>query len=133
MLYHFYKKDFLSFCLDCPHFKKLKKGKYKVLIKSKFINSIKNIGELFIKGISKKEILISTYLSSPMANNELSGFLIASEIDKMVKEEKRNYSYRFFYFYLKQLVQFDVLAKTIKLLNLISGFNLSCLGDEKEF
>ena len=60
----YYKKDW-GFCLDYKNFKKLKKGKYKVLIKSKFINSSLNIGELFIKGISKKEILIQHTCAIP--------------------------------------------------------------------
>ncbi len=130
----YYKKDW-GFCLDYKNFKKLKKGKYKVLIKSKFINSSLNIGELFIKGISKKEILISTYLCHPsMANNELSGPIIASEIAKWLKKKKRNYSYRFL-FLPETIGSICYLSKNYKTLkkNLISGFNLSCLGDEKNY
>ena len=48
--------------------------------------SYKFYGEIYIKGKSKKEILITTYICHPsMANNELSGILAASLISKKLK------------------------------------------------
>ena len=54
----YYKKRW-GFCIKYSEFKKLKTGKYKVHIKSKFKNGNLVIGEKLIKGKSKKEILFS--------------------------------------------------------------------------
>ena len=52
-------------------------------------------GEVFLKGKSKKEILFSTYLCHPsLANNELSGPILATLIYKWLVKKKRYYSYR---------------------------------------
>ena len=72
----YYKKDW-GFCMSKNDFLKLnKKEKYHAFIKSKFISGSMNFGELLIKGRSKKEILICSYICHPsLANNELSGIL----------------------------------------------------------
>ena len=45
--------------------------------------------EFFIKGKSKKEILIVSYICHPsMANNELSGPLIIMALSKILKSQK---------------------------------------------
>ena len=75
-----------------------KNDKFKVVIKSS-LNSkgYLNYGELVIKGQSKQEILISTYICHPsMANNELSGPLMFLSLYKILKNEKKlNYTIRF--------------------------------------
>ena len=79
----YYKKDW-GFCLSKQQLdylikKYLSNSIFKVFIDS-FIQKNGNMhyGEAYIKGKSKKEILISTYLCHPsMANNELSGPLLS--------------------------------------------------------
>ena len=76
-----YYKKYWGFCLSYNQFKKKIKGNnFKVLIKSKFNkNGNLNYGELIIKGKSKKEILIHTYICHPrMANNETSGPILCT-------------------------------------------------------
>ena len=71
---------------------------FKVFIDSSFKkNGNMHYGEAYIKGKSKKEILISTYLCHPsMANNELSGPLLSlALIDYFSK--KNFYSLRFLF------------------------------------
>jgi aminopeptidase-like protein len=85
--------------------------------------------ELLIPGVSKKEILIVSYICHPsMANNELSGPLIIMALSKILK--KSFYSIRLLlipetigaisYIYKKRLH----LQK-----NIIAGFNITCVGD----
>ena len=59
--------------------KRYLKDKFKVVINSSLNKKGKlNYGELILKGKSKKEILISTYICHPsMANNELSGPIVS--------------------------------------------------------
>ena len=79
----YYKKSW-GFCETHINKIKIKKkynfsDKFKVVVDSKSNpNGYLNYGELLIKGKSKKEILISTYICHPsMANNELSGPLVS--------------------------------------------------------
>ena len=92
----YYKKN-LGFCLTYNEFKKLKPGKYKVVIKSKHLNGRLVYSNSLIQGKSKKEILFWTYLCHPqMANNELSGPLVWSVLYKILKDTgPHKYSYRF--------------------------------------
>ena len=87
-----------------------------------------NYAEMLIKGKSKKEILICSYICHPsLANNELSGILAVSALSKILKNNK--YSIRLLLipetigavYYVKKKI--DFLKK-----NLIAGFNLSCVG-----
>ena len=57
----YYQKRW-GFCISQEEFDNLKKGTYKIVIKSKLFNGKLNYGELIIKGKSKKEILLSTYV-----------------------------------------------------------------------
>ena len=131
-----YYKKYWGFCIQYDDFKKLPKGKYQVFIDSKFTKGNLNYGELVFKGKSKKEILFSTYLCHPsMANNEISGPCVSTFLSKYVKNMKnRHYTYRFIFVpetigsiaYISK--NFDQMKK-----NIIAGFNLSCIGDEREY
>ena len=53
-----------------------------------------SIGEIFIPGKLKKEILLSTYICHPqMANNELSGPVVLIHLSNWIKIKKRKFSY----------------------------------------
>ena len=55
-------------------------------------------GELILPGLSKKEILISTYICHPsMANNELSGPLVAIALSKFFIKRKLKKTLRFLF------------------------------------
>ena len=77
----YYKKNW-GFCISDTQKKKLlkiysPKDKFKIIINSKFKKGKLTYGEVVIKGKSRKEILISTYICHPsMANNELSGPMV---------------------------------------------------------
>ena len=135
----YYKKRW-GFCLSFNQFKKLKNeykksDKFKVVIKSSFNKKgFLNYGEFFLKGNSSDEILISTYVCHPsMANNELSGPIVSMSLINYFKKFKNlNKSLRFIFIpetigsiaYIKQ--NFNKLKS-----NVIGGYNLSCIGDEK--
>ena len=92
----YYKKRW-GFCIAYDQLKKIRKDYsnndlFKVMINSSF-NSKGNLnyGEMVIKGKSSQEILISTYICHPsMANNELSGPLVATELAKYFISLKSN-------------------------------------------
>ena len=95
-----YYKERWGFCLTQEEFDTLENGTYKVVIKSTLFNGELNYGELLIKGKSKKEIFLSTYICHPsMANNELSGPTVVTFLTKWIQEIKDiNYSLIYKYY-----------------------------------
>ena len=93
-----YYKENWGFSVLQSQYKKLKKinGPFKVVIDSSLKNGLMSYGEYLIKGKSKKEILISTYICHPsMANDNLSGMIATSFLAKYIKNLKnRKWSYR---------------------------------------
>ena len=77
--------------------KTFKDKKFIVKINSNFNNRGKlHYGELLIKGKSKREILIHTYICHPrLANNEISGPTVTSYLANYFLKKKNNYSLRF--------------------------------------
>ena len=136
-----YYKKYWGFCIT--HNKKIefdkkykKNDKFKVIIKSNLnSNGNLNYGELIIPGKSKQEILISTYICHPsMANNELSGPIVAMSLIKHFKKFKKlNKTIRFI-FIPETIGSITYLSKNLNNLksNVIGGYNLSCIGDERQ-
>lgn len=130
----YYKKNW-GFCLKHNERKKLKNGKYKVVIKSKFKNGYIKNGLSKLKGRGDKIFLISSYLCHPsMANNELSGPLVLSGLyERLKKWKSRNLNY---YFIINPETIGSICLinshKRILKKNLVGGFVLTCLGGPKE-
>jgi aminopeptidase-like protein len=135
----YYKKRW-GFCISYYEYKKFEKryssnDKFRVVINSTF-NKKGNLhyGELILKGDSKKEILISTYICHPsMANNELSGPIVSMALIDYFKSKKINKTIRFL-FIPETIGSISYLSKNINYLkaNVIGGYNLSCIGDERQ-
>ena len=89
----YYKKRW-GFCISYNQYKKFNKiysskDKFKVIINSSLNYDGKlNYGELILKGKSKQEILISTYICHPsMANDELSGQIVSMALIDYFKKK----------------------------------------------
>ena len=123
-----------GFCLSFNEFKKLKKGIYKVKINSELIDGSLTYGEIKLRGESDKEVFLSTYICHPsMANNELSGPVVTAALVKFIKSLKsRKYSYRIV-FIPETIGSITYLSKNIDDMkkNIIAGFNVSCIGDDR--
>lgn len=131
----YYKKRW-GFCITEQQRKNLESGEYEVVIDSKLFYGKLNYGELIIKGKSKKEIFLSTYICHPsMANNELSGISVTTFLAKWLSElPNRNYTYRIV-FVPETIGSITYISKNIVNLkkNVIAGFNVSCVGDERSY
>ena len=135
----YYKRTW-GFCISYNDYKILDKryslnDKFKIVINSN-LNKKGNLnyGELILKGKSKKEILISTYICHPsMANNELSGPIVSMGLINYFKNKKLNKTLRFV-FIPETIGSISYLSKNIKYLkeNVIGGYNLSCIGDQRQ-
>ena len=131
-----YYKERWGFCMSDNQKKSLTDTDYHVVIKSTLAPGNLTYGDLLIPGETEDEILFSTYLCHPsMANNELSGPVLQTEIIKYIKQlPKHRYSYRFVFCpetigsiaYLSRNV--DAMKKNVK-----AGFVLSCVGDDRTY
>lgn len=132
----YYHKNW-GFCMSENEKKKLKGKKFKVKIFSTLKKGKMYYGEATLKGKSNKEIFFSTYICHPsMANNETSGICVANAILKYISEnyKYRKYSYRFV-FLPETIGSISYIHKNLKKLkkNIIAGFNISCVGDERAY
>jgi aminopeptidase-like protein len=132
----YYKKNW-GFCLKHSQRVKLPKNKiYDVKIDTRHIKGKMHYGEIYFKGQTNKEIFLSTYICHPsMANNELSGPTIQIYLSKFIESIKnRKYSYRLV-FLPETIGSISYINKNLKKLkkNVICGFNLNCLGDNRVY
>lgn len=131
-----YYKERWGFCMSEKQKQALTETQYHVVIDSELEEGSLMLGDIVIKGETDEEIMFTTYLCHPsMANNELSGPVVwRALIDYVLAMPKRRYTYRFVInpetigsiAYLSK--NFDILKK-----NLIAGFVLSCVGDNRTY
>lgn len=136
----YYKKHW-GFCITDLERKKIikkyrKNDQFKVFIDTKFNNKgYLRYGELVIKGKSKQEILISTYICHPsMANNELSGPIVSMGLINYFKNIRDLKKTIRFLFLPETIGSITYINKNLKKLkkNVIGGYNLTCIGDDKD-
>ena len=131
----YYSREW-GFCLSENQKNTLSKGKFQVVIDSTLEPGVMNYGELLIPGQSKNEILLSTYICHPsMANNELSGPVVALAISKLVKElENKRFSYRILLI-PETIGSFYYISINLNEMkeNINAGWVLTCRGDEGNY
>jgi aminopeptidase-like protein len=136
-----YYKKYWGFCVTHIERKKIEKkynknDKFFIEINSSFKKKgCLSYGELIIPGESKQEILISTYVCHPqMANNELSGPLVATSLAKYFLKKKNKKTLRFI-FVPETIGSIAYIHKNISKIkeNVIGGYVLSCIGDERSY
>lgn len=132
----YYKRRF-GFCMAEMEKGSMPDGEYRAVIDSELFDGEMLIGEMLIQGESDQEIMFSSYICHPsMANNELSGPVLASALMRFVKDSfpRPKFSYRFILVpeTIGSLAYMSRNLETMKS-RVICGFNLSCVGDERPF
>ena len=131
----YYKKNW-GFCISEENRKKLIDGEYEIYIDSELFDGSLTYGEVLIRGESKREILLSTYICHPsMANNELSGPSVLTFLTKWIMSlKKKRYSYRII-FIPETIGSLTYLSKNLKHLKkfVYAGFNITCIGDDRAY
>ena len=134
-----YYKKYWGFCCSYNDKQKIIKNydindNFKIVIDSDIKKDGKlSYGEIVIPGKSKKEILISTYVCHPsMANNELSGPIVSMGLINYFQNKKNLKTIRFI-FIPETIGSITYLSKNLEKLkkNVIGGYNLTCIGDER--
>lgn len=131
-----YYKERWGFCISENQKCGLNEDKYHVVIDSSLEDGNLTYGELIVPGSTTDEILFSTYLCHPsMANNELSGPVVQTELIKYVSSFKnRRYTYRFV-FIPETIGSITYCSRNLDVLkrNTKAGFVLSCVGDNRDY
>ena len=131
-----YYKERWGFCLSQEERDRLEDGEYEVYVDSELFEGSLTYGELIIKGRSDKEILVSTYICHPsMANNELSGIAVTAHLAKWLSERAENrYTYRFVFIpETIGSITYLSLHKDHLISKVVAGFNVTCVGDNREY
>lgn len=133
-----YYKERFGFCMSENMKNSLPEGKYHMYIDSELFDGVLNYAEIVIPGETDEEVFFSTYFCHPsMANNECSGPALSGELVKYVMSlPQRRYTYRFVYVpetigSITYLGQGEHLSKLQK--SMVAGFNLSCVGDNRDY
>lgn len=131
-----YYSEYWGFCLTENNRQKLRKGNYKVYIDSELKEGSLTYGELIIPGESEEEIFLSTYVCHPsMANNELSGPVVTTYLAKwLLAQEQRRYTYRIV-FIPETIGSITYLSRNLSDMkkNIVAGFNITCVGDDRDY
>lgn len=131
-----YYKERWGFCMSENQKNELREEEYHVVVRSTLQPGSLTYGELIIPGETEDEVLFSTYLCHPsMANNELSGPVLQTELIKYIKTlNKRRYTYRFV-FIPETIGSITYCARNLDALkkNVKAGFVLSCVGDNRDY
>jgi len=128
-----------GFCMSYKQFQNLGSGPFRVKINSTFKSGNSGgsltYGEVFLPGKSSQEVIFSTYICHPsMANNELSGPVIAIALARELQALENHYSYRFL-FLPETIGAIAYISKNLLRMkqNVIAGWVLTCLGDSGDF
>ena len=131
-----YYKERWGFCMSDRQKQALTDAEYEVCIDSTLEDGYLTYGELVLPGETDDEIFFSTYLCHPsMANNELSGPCVQTEVIKYLKSlSHRRYTYRFV-FIPETIGSITYLSRNLEVLqqHVKAGFVLSCVGDNRTY
>jgi len=93
-----YYQENWGFCVSDKIRQTLNESKYEVGIDSTLANGHLSYGEFYLEGRSRDEVLISVHACHPsLANDNLSGVVVATALAKILMEHERRYSYRFLF------------------------------------
>jgi aminopeptidase-like protein len=129
----YYQEDW-GFCLSHNQMLALQDEDYEVFIDSSLRDGHLSFGECFLPGRSCDEILISCHICHPsLANDNLSGLVVATALAQSLSGKGLHYSYRFLFApgtigAITWLAQNQASAGRIR-----HGLVLTCLGDNGQF
>src|SRR4029453_15907132 len=119
-----------GFCLSQRRLDELEDGDYEVVIDSTLEPGSLTYGECFLPGEREDEVLLTTHICHPsLANDNLSGIALLTEIGARLQEAPRSLSYRLLFIpgtigSITWLARNDALVSKI-----VGGLVLACVGD----
>ena len=119
-----------GFCLSQRQLDELEDGDYEVVIDSTLEPGSLTYGECFLPGEREDEVLLTTHICHPsLANDNLSGIALLTEIGARLQDAPRSLSYRLLFIpgtigSITWLARNDALVSKI-----VGGLVLACVGD----
>lgn len=93
-----YYKDQWGLCLTHNQLQSLADGDYEIYIDSTLQDGYLTYGECYLPGQSEEEVLISAHACHPsLANDNLSGLVVATQLAQLLAGTRLRYSYRFLF------------------------------------
>ena len=129
----YYQEDW-GFSLSHNQMLALQDGDYEVYIDSSLRDGHLSYGECYLPGRSSDEFLISCHVCHPsLANDNLSGLVVATALAQLLSDRDLHYSYRFLFLpgtigAITWLAQNQASTGKIR-----HGLVLTCLGDNGRF
>jgi aminopeptidase-like protein len=125
----YYTRDW-GFCLSRNQLEALEDVTYEVVIDSTLAPGSLTYGECFLPGRSEDEIVLTTHVCHPsLANDNVSGIVLLTELGVALAELPRRYSYRLL-FIPGTIGSITWLARNEdRLAHLIGGLVVACVGD----
>jgi aminopeptidase-like protein len=119
-----------GFCLSQRQYDGLEPGDYEVLIDSTLEPGSLTYGECFLQGEREEEVLVTTHVCHPsLANDNLSGIALLTELGAFLQNARRSYSYRLL-FIPGTIGSITWLAHNEEHLSrIVGGLVLACVGD----
>jgi aminopeptidase-like protein len=120
-----------GFCLSHNALLELERGDYEVVIDSTLEPGHLTYAELSLEGEGDGEVLVSTYVCHPsLANDNLSGIVVATMLAKKLMERRLRHSYRFL-FAPGTIGPLAWLHQNRDSLSRVEhGLTVSCIGDD---
>lgn len=128
----YYKRTW-GFCLSERVRRAMRPGRYRVVIDSDLRSGSLTYGEWILPGETESEVFLSTYICHPsMANNELSGPCVTTEVARWLASAPRRLTYRVIFIpeTIGALVYLDRHLAELKH-RTTAGFVINCVGDER--
>jgi aminopeptidase-like protein len=119
-----------GFCLSQGQLDKLDEGDYEVVIDSTLERGSLTYGECFLPGERGDEVLLTTHVCHPsLANDNLSGIAVLTELAARLQDVHRSLSYRFL-FIPGTIGSITWLAQNEgQVSKITAGLVLACVGD----
>lgn len=131
-----YYHDYWGFCIEHQEIEKLDQEYYRVVVDTDHFDGSLTYGEIYLEGDFSQEIVFSTYICHPsMANNELSGPILAAALAKKLKDShSRKFSYRFL-FLPETIGAIYYLSRNVNVMKerTLAIYVLTCLGDNRSW
>jgi aminopeptidase-like protein len=93
-----YYRETWGFCAPHRVVESLPEGDYEVCVDAELIDGSLTYGEFFVPGTTSDEVLVSTHVCHPsLANDNLSGMVVAAHLAAWVRTAPRRHGYRFLF------------------------------------
>ena len=125
-----YYSETWGFCLTQHQLESLREPTYRVVIDSSLENGCLSYGEYVVAGQSDETVLLSCHICHPsLANDNLSGIVVATMLAQRIRDMRPRYTYRFL-FIPGTIGSLTWLARNeAETVQVRFGLVLSCLGD----